>query len=299
VPTTPVHRAYHAIPQTFTNSQGEPTNAVYGFASMLLKVIDNLKPDYLAVAFDMRGPTFRHEEYEGYKKGRPEMDEALVSQLPKVRQIVQGLDVPAFEAQGFEGEDVIASLNRQAGEQHPELETVIVTGDMDLLQLVDKDTRIYSPKKGLSQPVLYDEGKVQEKYGLKSEQVIDFKALRGDPSDRIPGVRGIGEKTAVELLGTFGTLEKIYQNLDQVRPAVAKKLREGRELAFLSQKLATIVDNAPVELDLEKCRFREVDKAAAARVLKDFGFKSLVKRVLGDAAETKKEVVDENQMTLL
>jgi len=241
-----VHRAYHAIPQTFTNSQGEPTNAVYGFASMLLKVIDNLKPDYLAVAFDMRGPTFRHEEYEGYKKGRPEMDEALVSQLPKVRQIVQGLDVPAFEAQGFEGEDVIASLNRQAGEQHPELETVIVTGDMDLLQLVDKDTRIYSPKKGLSQPVLYDEGKVQEKYGLKSEQVIDFKALRGDPSDRIPGVRGIGEKTAVELLGTFGTLEKIYQNLDQVRPAVAKKLREGRELAFLSQKLATIVDNAPV-----------------------------------------------------
>ncbi|MCG2685861.1 hypothetical protein L6258_00635 [Candidatus Parcubacteria bacterium] len=294
-----IHRAYHAIPKTFTNSRGEPTNAVYGFASMFLKVITSLKPDYLAVAFDMKGPTFRHEEYEGYKEGRPEMEEALVSQLPKVRRLAQGFDVPTFEAPGFEGEDVIASLNRQAGEQHPELETVIVTGDMDLLQLVDKDTRIYAPKKGLSQPILYDEGKVQEKYGLKPEQVVDFKALRGDPSDRIPGVLGIGEKGAGELLRTFGTLEEVYRNLSKIRPAVAEKLGAGKESAFLSQKLARIVDTAPVELDLEKCRFREVDKVAAAGVLKDFGFRSLAKRILGEAAvETKKEVVNKDQMSL-
>jgi len=294
-----VHRAYHALPKTFTNQRGEPTNAVYGFASMLLKVIDGLEPDFLAVAFDMKGPTFRHEEYEAYKEGRPEMDEDLVSQLPKVRQIVKGFDVPVFESPGFEGEDVIATVNRQADEKDSQLETIIVTGDMDLLQLVDRNTKVYTPRKGISEPVLYDEQKVWEKYHLKPTQIVDYKALRGDPSDRIPGVRGIGEKTAVELLGTFGTLEEIYRNLDRIKPAVARKLREGKETAFLSQKLATIVDTAPVELDLERCRFRQVDRVAAARILKNLGFKSLVKRILGEETKTKRVPVDENQMKLL
>ncbi|MDP2874040.1 MAG: 5'-3' exonuclease H3TH domain-containing protein, partial [bacterium] len=208
-----LHRAYHALPKVFTNSAGQPTGAVYGFASMLLKVIEDLKPDFMAVAFDERGPTFRHVEYVGYKKGRPEMDSELVTQVPIVRQLLTELQVPFFSLQGFEGDDIIASLNQQAGEGHSHLKTYIVTGDLDMLQLVDQDTFVYAPKKGISETITYDPQVVKETQGLNPWQITDYKGLRGDASDRIPGVRGIGEKTARALLQKFNSLEEIYQNL--------------------------------------------------------------------------------------
>lgn len=296
-----VHRAYHALPKTFTDKNGRPTNAIYGFTSMLLKVIDELKPNYLAVAFDRKAPTFRHQEFVGYKEGRPEMDEALVEQLPAIKEITEAFNIPIHEVDGYEGEDLIASLNRQAGKTHQELETIIVTGDRDTLQLVDKDTKVYMPKKGVSETEFYDEQKVEERLGIKPEQVVDFKALSGDASDRIPGVRGIGPKTAIELLKKYGTLENVYKNLGEIEPKVVKKLAEGSESAAMSQKLAKIVDNAPITLDLEKCRFREVDKLSAIKILEKFNFKSLIKRINGEADKKSrpKNPPPENQLSLL
>ncbi|MDP2874224.1 MAG: 5'-3' exonuclease H3TH domain-containing protein, partial [bacterium] len=314
-----LHRAYHALPKVFTNSAGQPTGAVYGFASMLLKVIEDLKPDFMAVAFDERGPTFRHVEYVDYKKGRPEMDSELVTQVPLVRQLLTELQVPFFSLQGFEGDDIIASLNRQAarlaphlsesprdskrvghliepsgsdmaggrGEKHSHLKTFIVTGDMDMLQLVDQDTFVYAPKKGISEIITYDPQVVKETQGLNPSQITDYKGLRGDASDRIPGVRGIGEKTALALLQEFNSLEEIYQNLGKVEPKVAKKLAEDAEAAALSKKLATVVPDVPITLELDKCRFRARDKVKMAEVLRSFGFKSLAKRLVPEENFTK------------
>lgn len=297
-----LHRAYHALPKVFTNSAGQPTGAVYGFASMLLKVIEDLRPDYLAVAFDEKGPTFRHAQYVDYKKGRPEMDSELVAQVPLVRQLLTELQVPFFSLQGYEGDDIIASLNQQAGlpatPKHSYLKTYIVTGDLDMLQLVDQDTFVYAPKKGISETITYDPQVVKETQGLNPWQITDYKGLRGDASDRIPGVKGIGEKTARALLQKFNTLEEIYQNLGEVEPAVAKKLAEDAEAAALSKKLATVAPDAPITLELDQCRFRAKDKVKMAEVLRSFGFKSLAKRLAPEKIPEKK-VTEAEQMSLV
>lgn len=293
-----LHRAYHALPKVFTNSAGQPTGAVFGFASMLLKVIEDLRPGYLAVAFDEKGPTFRHAEYVDYKKGRPEMDSDLVVQLPLVRQLLTELGVPFFGIQGYEGDDIIASLNQQAGEKFSGLKTYIVTGDLDMLQLVDQNTFVYAPKKGISETITYDPQVVKETQGLYPRQITDYKGLRGDASDRIPGVKGIGEKTARDLLQKFNSLEEIYRNLGEVEPAVAKKLAEDAEAAALSKKLATVVPDAPITLELDKCRFRARDKAKMAKVLRSFGFKSLAKRLASEKIP-EKNVIGAEQMSLV
>jgi len=281
-----LHRAYHALPKDFTNSQGQPTGAVYGFASMLLKVIEELKPDFLAVAFDRKGPTFRHAEYVDYKKGRPEMDSELVSQIPLVEKLLTQLAVPFFAVEGYEGEDIVASLNRQAGEKQDNLLTYIVTGDRDLLQLVDKDTIVYAPLRGISETITYDPQTVERSLGIFPSQVPDYKGLRGDASDRIPGVAGVGEKTAAMLLKEFGSLEGIYQNLGKVKPALAKKLAQEAESAALSKRLATIVADAPITLDLKKCRFG-TNSRQIVTALQSFGFKSLAGRVSKEPVKEK------------
>ena len=275
-----LHRAYHALPKTLTTSDGQVVNAVYGFARMLLKVVKDLEPSHLAVAFDVKGPTFRHLEYEKYKEGRPPMDDDLIGQLPKVKELLEDLEIPVYEAEGFEGEDTIASLKYPIpNTQYPISETVIVTGDRDVLQLVDEKTRVYSPLKGLSNPVIYDEKEVEERYGLRPDQIVDYKALRGDPSDNIPGVPGVGEKTAVDLLQKYESLEGVYQHLDEIVPRVQKLLRENKEQAELSQKLATIVTNAPVELDLEVAKVGDFRSEKALEALRKLQFKSLVKEL--------------------
>ncbi len=293
-----LHRAYHALPKTLTTSEGEVVNAVYGFVRMLLKVIKDLEPSHLAVAFDVKGPTFRHLEYEAYKEGRPEMDEELVAQLPKVKDLLGDFEVPVYEAQGFEGEDVIAALRAQIlnpkseapnksqiTNSKPQTETIIVTGDRDVLQLVDERTKVYAPLKGLSNPVIYDAAEVKKRYGLRPDQIVDYKALRGDPSDNIPGVPGVGEKTAVKLLQKYGTLENVFDNLDNL-PTREKNLLRGQESqAELSKRLATIVTNAPVELDLERCKVGDFRSEKALGALKKLQFKSLVKELEGPSGK--------------
>ncbi len=311
-------RAYHALPKTFTNKDGQPVNAVYGFMSMLTRVVTDLKPDFLAVAFDEKGPTLRHAELVTYKEGRPEMDDELREQLPMVREMLQSFGVPVSSVEGYEGEDIIATAVAKIKNQSSkikdkeEMEFYIVSGDRDVIQLINKEVKVYSPKKSLSEPVIYDENNAQEVFGVEPSQIPDYKGLRGDPSDRIPGVFGIGEKTAVSLIGEFGSVENLYQHIGEVRSKfgekVEKKLAEGAEQAVLSKKLATITDNAPVGIDLDECRyvnFETNDKGL--KYLSSLGFKSLIKRLTGSEELNKPagkrikaaSLPDHNQMALL
>ncbi len=306
-----LHRAYHALPKTLTTSDGQVVNAVYGFARMLLKVVRDLEPSHLAVAFDVKGPTFRHLEYEKYKEGRPTMEEDLVGQLPVVKKLLEDFEIPVYEAEGFEGEDTIASLKFQISNskfqindkcQMPNVEngveTIIVTGDRDVLQLVDEKTKVYSPLKGLSNPVIYDAKEVFERYGIRPDQVVDYKALRGDPSDNIPGVPGVGEKTAVELLQKYETLEGVFEHLNELTPRQQKLLRGQKEQAELSQMLATITSDAPVELDLEAARVGDFRSEKAIAALKKLQFRSLVKEIEnGEGLKDERE--DSGQLELI
>src|SRR3989338_7683348 len=192
-----IHRAYHALPP-FTSPKGEPTGAVYGFTSILLRILRELKPDFIAAAFDLPGPTFRHIAYERYKAQRPETPSDLSSQFEKVREILEAFGILIFEKQGYEADDIIGTIAEKV-KKNKDIETIIVTGDLDALQLVRPKLKVYSMKKGISDTIIYDEKAVKERYGLKPEELIDFKGLRGDPSDNIAGVKGIGEKTAASL----------------------------------------------------------------------------------------------------
>ncbi|MCL5264231.1 MAG: DNA polymerase I [Chloroflexi bacterium] len=271
-----LHRAFHALPP-LTTSKGELVNAVYGFASMLLKAMNELKPRYAAVTFDKAAPTFRHKEFEEYKAHRPKAPEALYEQLERIKQLVEILNLPVFEVDGYEADDVLGTLAKQASEQH--VETVIVTGDSDALQLVSEDVRVLVPGKVFANTIIYDKKAVREKYGLEPKQLADFKGLKGDPSDNIPGVPGIGEKTATKLLSRFGSVEEVYAHLDEVDSKTRKLLEEHRDQAMQSKRLATIVTDVPIELDLDKCRVGTYDRSRAVSLLRELEFRSLLGRL--------------------
>lgn len=274
-----LHRAYHAMPRLTTKS-GRPVNAVYGFLNMLFRVFNDLKPDYVAVSFDKKGPTFRHLEFKDYKAKRPKMDDELVAQVEPVHEVVESLSIPIFEIEGYEADDVIGTLAKQAEDlKKEEVETVIVTGDRDALQLVNEKVKVYCPLKGLSNPILYDEKKVREAFGLKPKQLIDYKALRGDSSDNIPGVKGIGEVTAKKLLAKYGSLEEVYKNLDEIEARVEKKLIKDKKKAYLSRRLGEIVLKVPIRLDLKSCRLSDYDKKKAEKAFEKYEFRSLLKRL--------------------
>lgn len=299
-----LHRAYHALPP-LTNRSGQLLNAVYGFSTMLLKVIADLKPDFLAVAFDTEKPTFRKMEYLGYQAKRPEMQEELVGQIGKVREVIRAFDIPIYELHGFEADDVIGTLARQATQSKrvkeyksirkkkklSTLEVIIVTGDRDMMQLVGPKIKVYAPVRGMSEAEMFDERVVEKRLGVKPSQIVDYKGLSGDASDNYPGVPGVGPKTAVELLKKYKNLSGIYQHLSALPETLARKLSEGKELAELSQKLAKIVTNAPVKFEIEKCRFRLTDqeKEKAVEKFRELGFRSLVGRLLGEAKKPKKQ----------
>ena len=294
-----LHRAYHAFPQTLTTRKGELVNAVYGFTRILLTVLDDLKPDYLAVAVDLPQPTFRHKEYLGYQVQRPKMDQELADQIQRVHQIVKALNIPLFSKAGFEADDVIGTLAHQAVRvKSKNIEVIIVTGDKDIMQLVEEKVKVYAPRKGFSEAETFDIKKVKEFLGIEPQQIIDYKALVGDSSDNYPGISGIGPKTAVELLSCYKTLKKIYSNLDKIKPTVATKLVDGKESGFLSQKLATIITNVPVKLDLKKCLLHDYDQAKAVKLFEELEFKSLIRRLPGMKIE-KEIKKDSGQMTLL
>lgn len=301
-----VHRAFHALPP-LTAPDGRMTNAVYGFTSVLLKMIADLKPEYIAATFDLPGPTFRHEEYESYKATRVKAPDELYAQIPLVKQVLTAVGIPIFEKEGFEADDVIGTIAQQSRDL-PDLQTVIVTGDMDTLQLVHgKKVVVFTLRKGMSDTVTYDEAAVRERYGLSPEQVADFKGLKGDPSDNIPGVKGIGEKTAITLIQKYSSIEALYEALERptfmhgtetgVTEKTRAKLLEQRDSALFSKRLATIIVDVPMDFSLEAAQWRQhMDLAALDRLCKDLGFYSLAKRipaVLGTAAvESSKQTLD-------
>lgn len=276
-----IHRAYHALPP-MTSPQGENVNAVYGFASVLLRVIKELEPDYVVTVFDSAGKTFRHKEFVEYKAKRPMVDDDLINQFPKSRELAEAFGIPVLAKTGYEADDIIGTVVEKL-KNKKNLLKIIVTGDLDSLQLVDDENiLVYTLKKGVSETITYDEETVKKRFeGLTPGQMIDFKGLKGDPSDNIPGVKGIGEKTAIQLLQKFKTLEGVYKNLSDksISKSVKEKLDKSKEIAFLSKKLATIDRNVPIEFDFEKCSFNLENDDEIKKLFFRLGFKSLVDRI--------------------
>jgi len=274
------YRAYFALASTgFQTREGEPTHAVYGFALMLLAVWEEYDPDYLAVTFDV-GDTFRHKQYAEYKATREKMPDDLRPQIGRIEQMVGAFNVPVFTAENYEADDVLGTLSRQAREQG--VETIIVTGDRDAFQLVDPLVKVLISGRSFSDRELYDEARVEERYGLPPTSLIELKGLMGDTSDNIPGVKGIGEKGGVKLLLKYGTLESIYEHLGELPKGQRSKLDAGRDSAFLSRALGRIVTDVPgLELDLDACRTRDFDRDEVLRLFQELEFRSLAKRVPG------------------
>ncbi len=281
-----IHRAFHAVPPFVIKKTGETVGAVYGFSSMLLKVMNDVKPSHCAIAFDMKGPTFRHEMYTEYKATRKATPNELLMQLGRVREVVQAFQLPIFEMGGFEADDVLGALSQQA--EAMGLETIIVTGDGDAMQLVTDHVKIMYPKPGRSfgDTMLYDAAAVKEKYGVSPEHIPDLKALVGDTSDNIPGVRGIGEKTAVKLIEQFGSIEQIYTRINEVAPPrVQLLLKENEAAGRQSKVLATIRRDVPVSLNLEDCQ-SGYDRDKAVQLFRELEFFSLVNRLPEKGPET-------------
>ncbi|HRY52248.1 MAG TPA: DNA polymerase [Candidatus Portnoybacteria bacterium] len=275
-----VHRAFHALPPLSTGS-GELVNAVFGFSSILLKMLKDLAPDYIAATFDLAAPTFRHKEFDEYKATRVKAPDELYAQIGRVKDVLAAFNIPVFEKEGFEADDIIGTLAKQA--KKSKVKTIIVTGDLDTLQLVDKNTSVYTLKKGVKETMTYDEAAVRERFGgLEPEQMTDYKGLKGDPSDNIPGVPGIGEKTTIELLREHKTLEGVYQAAERGKiknAKLAQKLIDNKEQAVFSKYLATIKQDAPIKFKLADALTRDFDKEKVIKIFKDLGFYSLVNRL--------------------
>jgi DNA polymerase-1 len=294
-----IHRAYHALPQ-LTTKKGELVNAVYGFLLVFFKAIKDFGPDFVAACFDHPGPTFRHKEYKEYKAKRPPAPEDLYQQIPKVKEVLKVFSVSFFEKEGFEADDLIGTLAFHSPKKQafPKIETIILSGDLDTLQLINPQTKVYALRKGVKDVVLYDEDLVKEKFqGLTPKQLLDFKALRGDPSDNIPGVTGIGEKTAIDLLLKFGSLDNLYRELEKnsreekkIKPKLKETLLQYKDQAFLSRDLAKIEKNVPIDFNLEKCKWGEYDKEKIIKLLKQLDFNSLINRLPGEEKERKNPI---------
>ena len=277
-----VHRAYHAVPP-LSNSKGEPTNAVYGFALMLLRALADLRPQYVAVAFDRPTPTFRHTEFEAYKAQRPPAPADLKAQFNRVRDLVRALGVSAFEVDGFEADDVIGTLAASASDRG--WQVVIATGDADALQLVTDHVSVLTPLRGFSETVTYDPAGVRARYGIEPGQLPDFKALSGDPSDNIKGVPGIGAKTASKLLGQYGSVEALLLAAGELPERTRTALTEHADAARLGKRLATIVTDIQLDVDWEQCHAGRYDRAEAIALFRELEFRSLIGRLPGAAAD--------------
>jgi len=274
------HRAYHALPP-LTTKRGELVNAVYGFLLVFLKALREFKPDFAVATFDFPAPTFRHKEFKEYKATRPKAPDELYNQIPKIKEILNIFNVPIFEKEGFEADDLIGTISKLAPKKQiiPEIETIILSGDLDTLQLINRYTKVYTLKKGVKDTVLYDERAVKERYGLSPGQLIDFKALKGDPSDNIPGVPGVGEKTAIKLIKEFGSLENLYSALTGLNQPLRAKLEEYKDQAFFSKNLAKINQNVEIDFDFKKGEWKNYDREKVTKVLKDLEFFSLIERL--------------------
>lgn len=289
-----IYRNYYAIPN-LTDPQGNLVNAVYGFSKQTLNALSYFEPEYIAVCFDHPKPTFRHDKFDGYKAKRAKMPDDLIPQIALVKQVVTAMGIPLFEVPGYEADDLIGTVNALVEGLDRQLLTVIVTGDQDSFQLVDNDTHIFMPSRGKQKgDIEYDSVLVKKKWGIEPTQVVDLKALMGDTSDNIPGVSGVGPKTALSLIQHFGSLQAIYEYLTThpegdgqlLKGSLLQKLLTQKDQAFLSQDLARIRCNVPIDFDLEQCRVTGYDKNAVIALFQQLGFKSLIASLPQDAFET-------------
>ncbi len=293
-----LHRAFYAFPMQLTTSDGQIINAVYGFASMLISLVKEFEPTHLACALESEKEiVFREIEFPDYKATRvpksPEEQAAYESQIPLLGEFLEAAGIKTLKSEGYEADDVIGTV---AVGTKGKAETIIVSNDRDLTQLIDEASRFYLPAVGKGKAKLYGKKEFLEEYGFAPGQLVEYKALRGDPSDNIPGVRGIGDKTATKLVKEHGTLRNIYKNILDIAPAVAEKLADGKDDAFLSRKLATIVTDAPLEFELKDLEFKGLDNPKVAELFEKWGFKSLLGK-LGVSQEEGKE--EKSQLKLL
>jgi len=279
------YRAFYAI-KDLRNSKGRPTNAVYGFILMLKKLLEKEKPGYMAVAFDLKGPTFRHLEFKDYKAHRKPMPDDLVSQMDLIKDVIAAYNVPIFEKQGFEADDILATIAKKASQQG--IDVCIVTGDKDMLQIVDKNIKVYSSRKD---DLVYDIETVKQRFsGLGPEHITDFIALAGDATDNIPGVTGIGEKTAIELIREFGSIENLYKNLDQIKSESKRKmLADEEDSARMSKELGTVDSDAPIEIDINEMRIKSPDTEKLLGIFKELEFKNFAREISSCNSDVHKE----------
>lgn len=286
-----LHRAYHALPP-LTAPDGSVVNAVYGFVSILLKLFREFHPTHMAVAFDRPAPTFRKKLFAEYQAKRPKMEDALVSQVEKVHDVVTSFGIPIYEVDGFEADDIIGTIAKKN-----KTEVIIVTGDRDLLQLVDDHIKVFMPVKGLSEGKLFGEAEAKEKFGVSPKQISDYKGLAGDQSDNYPGVPGIGPKTAALLIEEFGSIEGVYRKIEENGESRIKngdKLKAGKANAFLSKDLATIRTDVPIDMSLDAMKISTLATPASRMKLAEFGFASLLKR-LNEGPKNEKETSEKKQ----
>lgn len=307
-----IHRAFHALPPSFTTSTGEMVNAVYGFCLAFFKAIKEFQPDYIAAAFDVAAPTFRDKKFKAYKAKRKKAPDELYRQMPLVKKVLAAFHVPMYEKEGFEADDIIGTISLQAPRKQvkPQLQTIILSGDADVFQLVDGHTKAYALRKGIQDSVLYDEKAVEKRFGgLRSDQLVDYKALRGDPSDNIPGVTGIGEKTAIALLLRFGSLENIYTEMQEntesvqaLKPRVRDLLMQYKEQAAISKELAHIERHVPIAFKLSDLAWKDFDEKTVKELFQSFGFRSLTLRLPelhGNAKKQEKKQGEDDQLAVI
>lgn len=288
-----IHRAFHALPP-LKRKNGEIVNAIYGFLLVFMKVIKDFKPSYIIATFDLPKPTFRHKKYKEYKANRPKAPEELYSQIPKIKEFLRLFKVLILEKEGFEADDIIGTVSRVVPKKDSKIETIIISGDLDTLQLVDNKTKVFALRKGVKDTILYDEKLAKERFGgLKPNQLIDYKGLRGDPSDNIPGVLGIGEKTAINLLLEFKTLENIYKNINKTKKIsdrVKQLLLNNKKMAFLSRELAEINTKTPININIKDCQWGVYDKNKIMELLDKYEFFTLKKRFIEMIGEENKSI---------
>ena len=295
-----MNRAYYALPELM-NKKGQHTNAIYGFANILLKIMDTYKPSHISVAFDLKAPTFRHKQYDAYKGNRKKMPDELREQVEPLKKMIDAFGINRIELEGYEADDLIGTVAKNF--EQDGFEVYIITGDKDALQLVSDKIKVLFTKKGISELDEYDPDKMTEKYELTPQQFIDLKGLMGDQSDNIPGVAGIGEKTGIKLLKEYGSIENIYMNIDEISKSVKAKLEAGYDMAFLSKSLATIMVDIPLELKVDEFEKKDIDKNTLISLFSEFEFNSLIGKVGNDESglidKVQKEYLISNDIELL
>ena len=298
-----LYRAFFALPEILTLKDKTPINAIYGFTQMLLSFIELFNPTYVICAFDLPRPTFRDKLYENYRAQRKPTPDNLISQIKPTKELLHTLRIPIYEKEGYEADDIIGTLANLA--QGRNLETVIITGDRDLLQLVSAKTKVYMPVKGLAQGKLFDETEVEEKYKIHPQQMVDYKALMGDPSDNYPGVKGIGPKSASELITKYNSLEEIYNHLQELSERQQKLLSDSKKNALMAKQLAQIVTDIDLDLNLDQAKLRRLDTVEIKEHFDRLAFRShwtrvkklYTNKVKSEQADVKSN--DDEQLTML